>query len=829
MRAWGLACGLRDNGIEPTIAINQSFPQKLKEHESIKLVNWELNDAFAALINSFDAVLVSYTMGDPSVFIVDHINDDVQLILDAYVPIYVEVSARNAIDMPTEMRHYMADVHRYNHVLKRGDYFLCASASQRTFYIGVLSALGVINPRSYRDDRIITAPFGIHNIQSKAALNPYKKLGIKPTDFTVMWFGGLYPWFRIQELLDAILELSKHKDFKFVIVGGQNPFNSNPDFAKQYNKTKQFAEKHKLVNRSLFFVDWVDFNDRVNWFRNANIVVSLNQPGEENSFAWRTRVMDFVWGELAILTNGGDPLSEDLLSAKAALRLPTLSAKAINDALQKVYQDRKALDTIRKNLIALKPKYYWEHICEPIAQVIETNKLPFQDELAFKDKYAIDQNTSDHLPTEAPAGRLQKIKKLMRLPRRALSYAKHKGLRRSARAALAIAQTQFASRAGIPRDKQYVFISPPINNTGAPIVLLQIVKEYAQKYGGKNVRLVAQNIDPAYVRGLRQLGVRIDKATQAFGLRMVSLQLDLRHDDFVLMNTVAIYDNYRDYIVHALGTGKLKHAYWFIHEDKAQLPVAKPDFLDKNRLQVTHDLITRKQLTILVPSERTKHDYDAILDVASVKAIPLVVDVPKKYTHARSEEDYKDIRFLLSGTASDGRKGQVLAIAALYDFMQRYYQKNPQAYRAFHLDLFSVGNDYISQQIRWMSDSMLKNHVTIFEPMPLDEVLANYAKCNAVICCSLNETFGLFVAEGMFMGQVVLRNNAAGVDEQLKDGKNGYFIDHTNIQAFADVIEKVLNKKKTSNAKLQAMGAVSQHMAKTFAKGSYMQKIERLK
>src|SRR5690606_21459358 len=146
----------------------------------------------------------------------------------------------------------------------------------------------------------------------------------KDSDFVVLWFGGLYPWFRVEELLQAILSLSKHSRIKFVFVGGKNPFNSNPDFTKQYDKTVAFTENHELINLTVYFVDWVDFDDRINWYKHADIVISLNQPGEENRYSWRTRVMDYVWGEMAIVTNGGDPLSEDLIREHAALRLPDL-------------------------------------------------------------------------------------------------------------------------------------------------------------------------------------------------------------------------------------------------------------------------------------------------------------------------------------------------------------------------------------------------------------------------------------------------------------------------------------------------------------------------
>ncbi|MFZ2513639.1 MAG: hypothetical protein WAW63_04250, partial [Candidatus Saccharimonadales bacterium] len=106
MRAWGLAKGLVANNIDVTVAINEGFPQKRTEFEGVKLVNWRLDDTFVQLINSFDSVVISYCMGDPSVFVSENINNDVQLILDAYVPIYIEVSARESKDIQNEYVNY---------------------------------------------------------------------------------------------------------------------------------------------------------------------------------------------------------------------------------------------------------------------------------------------------------------------------------------------------------------------------------------------------------------------------------------------------------------------------------------------------------------------------------------------------------------------------------------------------------------------------------------------------------------------------------------------------------------------------------------------------
>ena len=828
MRAWGLAQGLKSHGIEVTIAVNVSFPQEIDNHKGVKLVNWAIDEHFKDLINSYDSVIAPYTMGSNSEYIASNIHPNVQLILDAYVPIYVEVSAREADDMDSEYAHYMDDSRRYNHVLKRGDYFLAASQTQKLYYTGVLSALGIINPRSYRQNRLLTVPFGIHDEPATAKNDPYEKLGIKKDDFVVLWFGGLYPWFRIDELLDAIKELSKDQKIKFAIVGGKNPFNPNPDLARQYNAALEFAKEHNLLDRSLFFVDWVDFKDRINWYKRANVVISINQPGEENVFSWRTRVMDYVWGELPILTNGGDPLSEELIGAAAARRLESLSEAELVSSIKDLARNPEQLAKLKENVIKIKADYHWPKLVEPIVKAIEAGEKPYADEKAYKKHLGLSAEATALPNLAASSAGLGKVRRSVALSKRALSYARRKGLKRSARLALTIAGTQAKKKAGMSKSKRYIFISNPIENTGAPIVLLQIVEEFAAKYGTKNIQLITNHILPHHLRRLREKGIKVDKAAMGLGNKLLELQFGLKKDEFVLMNTLAIYSNYRDYVLNALKTGKLAKAYWFIHEDTGQLPYVAPELRSKKESGWITRLANKGKLRLIVPSKKVQADYEEIWQTKEIKVVPLKVDVPEKYKRRRPEKEYEKVDFLLSGQASDGRKGQLIAISAFYSFMKNYYEKAPANYRDFTLNLINIGDDYISQHVKIIGGSLLGDKLQIFPSLPLDESLRITAKCNAVICCSFNETFALYVAEGMFMGHAVLRNDSAGMDEQLKEAKNGYFIDSTDIDQFAGVIEKVLNKKTNTNKSLQKMGRESQAMIAPFAKNTYRQKIELL-
>lgn len=811
MRVWGLAKGLLSHGIETAVAVNSGFPLERTELDGITLLNWDLNEDFIQTLNSYDAVIVSYCMGDLSTFITDNIRDDIQLILDAYVPIYIEVSARDTNNMRDEYINYTADLARHNHTLRRGDYFLYANAAQEQLYTGVLAALGVINPYSYKTPRLLYTPFGLHRDTPLPSSNPYYELGITDDDFVVLWFGGLYPWFRVDEYLAAIKTLSVDTTIKFVFVGGKNPFNDNADLARQYALAVDFAHTQQLIDSTVYFVDWIDFDTRINWFKYADIIVSLNQPGQENKYSWRTRVMDFVWGEAATITNGGDPLSDEMVSSKAAIRIDTLSSEAITEALVTAKNNPKKVARIRENVKKIKKQYYWDTVTSPLAEVITQADHPYNNEAKLR---AL-------LPATNHAALVTTHHSLH--PLRVVRKIRAKGLRRSLSVAKAMAHTQLQQTRN--RNRQFVFISHPLDTTGAPTVLLQIIEEYVAKYGASRVRVFAPGASSSTLDRLRTMGLKVEKTVYGASFRFIRLQLRLRPDDFVFINTIAIYDSYRDFVLLWLKLKRLKHAYWFIHEDVAQIPVISPQFTEKQNIGAIKALIESKRLDLLFPSKMTRQSYFNTFALEG-RSVRLNISVPKTYRTTKSVSDFDVINILLSGTSSDGRKGQLLALSALQDYLADPSISNPSAYRGIHLHLVAVGEtDYISQQIRWIASSALKSYVTIHDTLPHQKALAIARDCNVTLCCSLNETFGIYVAEGMAMGHIILRNKTAGVDEQLIDGENGLLIDSSNIKDISRAFS-VLTNKQTSATKLAQMSVRSQQIIKPYLHVNYRLQIE---
>ena len=171
----------------------------------------------------------------------------------------------------------------------------------------------------------------------------------------------------------------------------------------------------------------------------------------------------------------------------------------------------------------------------------------------------------------------------------------------------------------------------------------------------------------------------------------------------------------------------------------------------------------------------------------------------------------------------------MIALAAFHEFMKSYYEKRPDAYRPFTVTLVGMTDDFNGKQIRAIGSSTLGERLQAVPNVAHTRALEITRACNAVICCSFNEALPLYVIEGMAMGHVVLRNDAGGMEEQLEEGVNGFRLDSDEIGQIARVLERVLNRQATPDARLQAMGSASQEMLAGVQSASYVEALERVR
>ncbi len=372
LRCWGLAKGLRAQLPDHRIAVaySENFRGANRDltRDGIHVTTWR-DGELPSLVASAKTVIASYCMGEISVGISKAMEDDQILVLDCYVPIYVEVSARKSGDLGREQTAFERDMASWNKALPRGDIYLCANAPQRSFYTGVLSALGRLSPKTYGQDPIMEVPFGIYRDQPVATDTPCSNLVGREGTRKVMWFGGIYPWFDLRNLMEAVAMMNQDHPTALIVVGASNPFVNHPDFVARYEQTILHASQPHLKNL-VHFHPWIPFHERANWYLDADITVLINDIGVENEYAWRTRLVDYLWGGMLIATNGGDPLSERLFQRGAAVKLNGLTPTALAADLRGALEDKDAADRVRENLSSLKEEFFWDKVVAPLAERI---------------------------------------------------------------------------------------------------------------------------------------------------------------------------------------------------------------------------------------------------------------------------------------------------------------------------------------------------------------------------------------------------------------------------------------------------------------------------
>jgi glycosyltransferase involved in cell wall biosynthesis len=811
LRCWGLACGLRGNS--PELEITLSFLDVFKKpdhtafYQGFPITTWN-SGQLAEQVADYDAVLVSYCMGDASVRVADSLRPDQQLILDCYVPIYVEVSARDSSDFDREYAAFMTDMKYWNKTLLRGDVFLCASAQQKRFYQGVLAAMGRINPITYGKQLILEVPYGIHRQEPVVRNRPISALLGDSLARKILWFGGIYPWFDLTNLIDAVAIANRHTPTRLAIVGAKNPFTQHPDFLEKHRQLEAYAQRPEL-DGLVFMQDWVHFDDRANWYLDADLVVVVNKRGDENQLSWRTRLVDLTWANVPILTNGGDPLGEELITAGAAARISSLEPTDMARMLVTLLEDPAELARIKARLHSYKKGLFWDVVTQGLAHSIAAGTLApdLQDRRPQTLVHSIDA---------AETARPNRLRTIFYLACKLPAYIRKHGLRFTAlrvRAKVGRHLDRFLPERK-PSGPRIVVLAHRLDLSGAPFVLLDVLERTVSELLPAPVVLYSYPpVHQSHLSRLRSLGLK------------VNLILDTAHSpqfepgDVVLMNTVGFKAPVRNAVLEGLESKRIKKVLWYIHEDEPELL-----FCPVETRRMRH-LMQKGLLVILTPAHQTCEHFRRHFAVEVLRE-PIRVDHPEIH-QIRDPQDFETLRFVLPGAFGDGRKGQLSIMYALATFYLSCYSNHPELYRDFTITFVGLEDDFLSRQVQH-HQKILGERLICHPKVTRDLCLKIIGTANVTICYSLREALPKFVYEGMLAGHPLLRNDCSGMEEQLENGRNGFLLESTDFWQVVQTFERILDRRQTTNEQLAAMSARSHQIALGMRDNRYDQIIDMI-
>jgi len=297
------------------------------------------------------------------------------LVMDVYDPYTLAVLAEYR-DEPIEERlkiHKMVHLN-LNEQFYYGDYFICASERQRDYWLGMAAALDRVNPYSYQEDptlkkMIDVVPFGLPShkpMHTKKVLRGVVE-GIGEDDFVILWGGGIYNWFDPLTLIKAMAQIAEERDdIKLFFMGIKHP---NPDVKElqMASKAVELAKKIGVYGKNVFFnFGWVAYEERQNYLLESDIGIITHPQQIETRFSFRTRMLDYLWAGLPIISTEGDSLSELIQKKGLGAVVPAENINDLKKSILKLADNEKFYQRCKKNIEGIMPEYMWEKVCRPL-------------------------------------------------------------------------------------------------------------------------------------------------------------------------------------------------------------------------------------------------------------------------------------------------------------------------------------------------------------------------------------------------------------------------------------------------------------------------------
>lgn len=289
-----------------------------------------------------------------------------------------------------ENLHYLEtlglDPYRNDHAtwmlqMSRGDFFLCSSEEQRLYYLGLLTALGRVHPRSVAADPgaeslVGICPFGV------AQELPEHRPWLEPSEAPRILFGGLYDWYDpecLLEALDRLLDL----DWKLLFVRSPNAGDTPQRKLAEVNASAHRRGWLEGPSPRVELIDWVPYERRYDLLRDVDLLATTHLPSIETDLSLRTRFLDALIAEVPVLTSHGGAMSRLLVEQNAGWVVTPGRAEALASALREVLTAAELRQARIAAGRALARRFSWEAALGPLVTFLRSPRIdPWKEEFA---------------------------------------------------------------------------------------------------------------------------------------------------------------------------------------------------------------------------------------------------------------------------------------------------------------------------------------------------------------------------------------------------------------------------------------------------------------
>ena len=225
--------------------------------------------------------------------------------------------------------------------LRHADIVLCASQPQRAELLGAARGLDL------RGTDPVVVPFGIPVAPPASVSSPLREHfpQLLDGDTIVLWWGTPWRWLDAETPVRAFASIADSRpDLKLVITAGK-PQNAQAE--RQFDvsaEIRALARELGVLDRTVLFLEeWIPYEQRYDFLREADIGLTLHHHADEARLAVRSRYMDYLSAALPCVLGRGDETAEELGGAGFATLLEDPDPEALVAALLELADDPSAM------------------------------------------------------------------------------------------------------------------------------------------------------------------------------------------------------------------------------------------------------------------------------------------------------------------------------------------------------------------------------------------------------------------------------------------------------------------------------------------------------
>lgn len=333
-------------------------------------------ETLVRLIGEHDIIIAQVL---PLYLLPDGILKDKYFIVDLYCPWLVENLEHYRMEEGKDPTWLVRDLETMSALFSHGDFFVCAGEAQRAYWLGALSMFGRLTEEIYARDAdgralIDVVPFGLpaEPPQKRGAALKGVVPGIGPDDFVALWGGGIWNWLDPLTLIRATARLRERGyPIRTFFLGTQRPAVSEAAKvrATMLDRARRLSDDLALTGSHVFFNDrWVPYDERANYLLDADVGISLHQPTLETRFAFRTRVLDYLWAGLVPIVNEGDTIAELVRANDVGRVVPIGDDEALAEAIAQLVDRPAECERLSARGRDLAASHTWEVAARPIVE-----------------------------------------------------------------------------------------------------------------------------------------------------------------------------------------------------------------------------------------------------------------------------------------------------------------------------------------------------------------------------------------------------------------------------------------------------------------------------